>query len=98
MAARPFGPYNERVMRTTEIEKQLRHRPFVPFRLRMTDGTAFEVRHSEMLMVSRTIVVLATHKPRARWPESFVLCDPVHIIRIEPLRDGDANTRRSPKG
>lgn len=85
-------------MRTTEIEKQLRHRPFLPFRLRMSDGTAFDVRHPEMLMVSRTIVALAIHKPRARRPEAIVLCDPVHIIRIEPVSDGRAKARRSSKG
>ena len=85
-------------MRTTEIEKQLRHRPFLPFRLRMSDGTAFEVRHPEMLMVSRTIVAMAMHKPKARRPEAIVLCDPAHITRIEPVLDGDANTRRSSKG
>ena len=81
-------------MRTTEIEKQLRHRPFLPFQLRMSDGTAYEVRHPEMLMVSRTIVALAIHGPRARQPEGIVLCDPVHIIRIEPLRNGRTRAKR----
>ena len=85
-------------MRTSEIEKQLRHRPFLPFRLRMSDGTACEVRHPEMLMISRTIVALAIHKPRARRPEAIVLCDPVHIIRIEPVSDGRPKARRSSKG
>lgn len=85
-------------MRTSEIENQLRQRPFLPFRLRMTEGTAFEVRHPEMLMVSRTIIAVAIHKPRARDPEGIVLCDPVHIIRIEPLSDGRPKARRSSKG
>ncbi len=84
-------------MRTSEIETQLRQRPFLPFRLRMTDGSAFEVRHPEMLMVSRTIIALAIHRPRARDPEGIVLCDPVHIIRIEPLSDGPSRSRRSSK-
>ncbi|MCH7840261.1 MAG: hypothetical protein IID38_08515 [Planctomycetes bacterium] len=85
-------------MRTSEIENQLRQRPFLPFRLRMTDGTAFEVRHPEMLMVSRTIIAVAIHRPRARDPEGIVLCDPVHVIRIEPLSDGRPKARRSSKG
>lgn len=84
-------------MRTTEIENQLRQRPFVPFRLRMTDGTAFEVRHPEMVLVSRTIIALAIHRPRAREPEGIVLCDPDHIIRIEPLSDGRTRPARSSK-
>ena len=84
-------------MRTSEIEKQLHPRPFVPFRLCMSDGTGFDVRHPEMLMVSRTILVLATYKPRARQPEGFVFCDPVHIIRIEPVVNGRPRARRSSK-
>lgn len=82
-------------MRTSEIEKQLHHRPFLPFRLCTSDGTAFEVRHPEMLMVSRTIIALAIHKPRARRPEAIVLCDPVHIIRIEPAVNGRSKAGRS---
>ena len=71
-------------MRTTEIENQLRQRPFVPFRLCMSDGTSFEVRHPEMVLVSRTIIAVALHRSRARQLEGIVFCDPVHIIRIEP--------------
>lgn len=82
-------------MRTTEIENQLRQRPFVPFRLCMSDGNAFEVRHPEMLMVSRTIVALAIHKRGARRPEGIVFCDPVHIIRIEPRPNGRPRVRKT---
>lgn len=81
-------------MRTAEIQNQLRQRPFVPFRLCMSDGTAFEVRHPEMLLVSRTIIALAIHKPRARQPEGIVFCDPVHIIRIEPAVNGRGKSRK----
>ena len=84
-------------MRTNEIETQLRQRPFVPFRLRMSDGKAYDVRHPEMLMVSRTIIALAIHRPRARQPEAIVLCDPVHIIRLEPMVDGRPKAARPPK-
>ncbi len=84
-------------MRTLEIEKQLHHRPFVPFRLCMSDGTAYEVRHPEMVLVSRTIIALAIHRPQARQPEAIVLCDPVHIIRIEPAVDGRSRAGRSSK-
>ena len=39
-----------------KIEKQLRQRPFVPFLLCMSDGTAYEVRHPEMVLVSGTTI------------------------------------------
>ena len=85
-------------MRTSEIANQLHQRPFVPFRLCMSDGNSFEVRHPGMVLVSRTIIALAIHKPRARQSDGIVLCDPVHIIRIEPLSDDRPKPRRSSKG
>ena len=84
-------------MRTTEIEKQLRQRPFLPFRLRMTGGTSYEVRHPEMLMVSRTVMAVAIHESRGRAPEAIILCDPVHIVRIEPVGNGRPKSRHSSK-
>jgi len=63
----------------------------------MSDGSAFDVRHPEMLMVSRTILALAEHRPRARRAGAIVLCDPVHVIRIEPVDNGRERRRRSAK-
>ena len=82
-------------MRPQDILKYVQRRPFQTFRLSLSDGRSFEVRHPEMLMISRTILVLAIHKPRARRPESFVFCDPVHIIRIEPVGNGRPRARQS---
>ena len=63
----------------------------------MSDGTAYEVRHPEMVLVSRTIIALAIHRPLAQQPEAIVLCDPLHIIRIEPAVDGRPKGTRSSK-
>ena|GEM_PF-6308131 len=48
-------------------------------------------------MVSRTIIAVAIHKPRARLREAIVFCDPSHIIRIEPIPNGRSRTARSSK-
>jgi len=37
---------------------KLRQRPFQPFRLHVTDGSAFDIRHPEMLMVMRQSAVV----------------------------------------
>lgn len=59
----------------------------------MTDGESFEVRHPEMIAVSKRDVMLAKgFSEESRLPESFVFCDPLHIIRVEPT------PRRRPKG
>jgi len=80
-------------MRLTDIDDYLRQRPFVPFLLRMSDGVAYEVRHPEMVILSRTVVAVGVHRTSARFPERIILCDPIHIIRLEPL-DGRAKGRR----
>jgi len=60
--------------------------------------TSYDVRHPEMLMVSRSVIALAVHKGRAKQPEGIVLCDPVHIIRIEPVNGrGKGPAKRRPK-
>ena len=84
-------------MRTIEIEKQHTERPFVPFRLCLSDGKGYEVRHPEMLIVSRTVLAVAVHKPRSRQPERVVLCDPVHVVRIEPLLNGRPKAKQATK-
>lgn len=86
-----------RIMRVKEIEKQLKIRPFKPFRLCMSDGNSFDVRHPEMLMTSRTVIALAMYGARASEPEWIVLCDPIHIIRIEPVDNGRSMPRQSSK-
>ena len=84
-------------MRPAEIEAQLRQRPFVRFLLRMSDGTAYEVRHPEMVLVTRTIVAVAIYTAASDQPERAILCDPVHIIRLEPM-DGRTKPRRRSRG
>ena len=77
--------YNTHVMRPAEIEAQISKRPFTPIKLCMSDGSSYDVHHPEMVIVSRTVIAIAEHTPRTRTPERVLLCDPVHIIRIEPL-------------
>ena len=72
-------------MRVQEIERYLKHRPFKPFRLCMTDGSSYEVRHPEMLLVSRTAIAMAVHERDPQRPEGIVCCDPLHITRVEPV-------------
>lgn len=40
-------------MRREELIEKLRSSPFRPFRLYVSDGGTFDIRHPEMLMVSR---------------------------------------------
>ena len=61
-----------------------RERPFRPLRIFISDGEAYEVRHPEMMLVTRTKVVIALPNGEDV-PENTVYCDPVHITRVVPM-------------
>ena len=78
-------------MRISDIEKRLAQRPFVAFRLCMSDGEGFRdeshvwVRHPELVLVTRSMLAVAVNGRRGSRPDDLVLCDPVHVVRLEPV-------------
>ena len=79
-------------MRAEEIRKHIRTQPFRPIRVYVSDGVSYDVRHPEMMYVSRTEVIIGLDAGNGDIPERSVYCDPVHITRIEPL-DGDVREK-----
>lgn len=74
-----------------------RKRPFVPLRVHVSDGSSYDVRHPEMMLVTHTVVFIARPPLADGVPERHVYCDPVHITRVEPI-DGTRPKRRQRKG
>ncbi len=74
-------------MRPDDVLKFLRAQPFQPFKISMSDGQEFEVRHPENAIVSRSTVFVAVPGPRGPdGPvERIVFCALVHITRMEVL-------------
>ena len=70
-------------MNSEQILAHLRKQPFKPFRIIISDGSSYEVRHPELAMVQRREVIIALPQVPERVAERFVYCDPVHIRRIE---------------
>jgi hypothetical protein len=61
-------------------------RPFEPFRLFLTDGTTFDVRHPELFMLGRRSVVVGfAAKPEQKHFDRWTTIDLLHIMRTEPL-------------
>ncbi len=66
--------------------------PFRPFRIKMTSGETFEIRHSEMMAIGRTTAHVFTwmsednDDPQEREREISILL----IESIEPLRPASA--------
>jgi hypothetical protein len=61
------------------------HRPFRPFRLVMSSGQTYEVRHPEMAMLTRTDILVGTDVADDGVPAEFKICSLLHVTAIEPL-------------
>jgi len=80
-------------MRPEDLLELLRAVPFEPFRLHLSDGAAFEIRHPDMAIVQRSKVIVAV--PGRRGPdgpaERTANCALVHVTRTERLNGKSAN-------
>jgi hypothetical protein len=80
------SPRGAEGMTPEELRDDLRQRPFEPFRLVMTDGEGYDIRHPDLLWVGqRTAYVGLTGQPGQTFFERAVKVDLLHIIRTVPL-------------
>jgi hypothetical protein len=79
-------------MRSKDLLDHLHRRPFRRFRLVLTDGRTFEVRHPELAMVGASTIAIALVQPRD--PESLhdrlVTVPLVDVLRVEPAGSSPA--------
>ncbi len=78
-------------MRPEEIRQHLRKQRFRPIRLFVSDGSSHDVRHPELVLVTRTEVTVALDAGDDKLPERSAYLDPLHITRIEPLDGKDGS-------
>ena len=71
-------------MQVEDVEKKLRLRPFQPFRVYMTDGSVYDVRHPELMMLGRRMAMIGlAHDPGQIVFDRSVDIDLFHIVRME---------------
>lgn len=63
----------------------LAKQPFQPFRVVMSSGQSYEVRHPEMAFVTRTDLLVGTDIADDGVPAEFKICSLLHCTTIEPL-------------
>jgi hypothetical protein len=63
----------------------LTERPFKPFRLVMSSGQSYEVRHPEMALLTRTSMLVGVDQAEDGIPAEFKICSLLHVTAIEPL-------------
>jgi hypothetical protein len=60
-------------------------RPFKPFRLVISSGQTYDVRHPEMAMLTRTDLLVGTDIADDGVPAEFEICSLLHLATVEPL-------------
>ena len=71
-------------MSTHALLEALRRRPFEPFRVRLSSGDVYEVRHPENALLLRGGVYVALGSD-GDLPERAVFCSLLHIAAIETV-------------
>lgn len=73
-------------MPATELLRMLRAQPFVPFRMHVSEGMVYEIRHPEMVIVMAAAAIVAFPDPaNEALASGWELVDLRHIIRLELL-------------
>ena len=77
-------------MRQHEIRDILRKEPFRAFRVHLTNGQSYEVRHPELAALTRhsMYVVLPADESKdtnGGAPDRMIQCDLVHVVTVEPI-------------
>jgi hypothetical protein len=76
----------EVTMRAEELLQLVRHRPFVPLRVHMTDGKTYDIRHPDQIMVLRQRVDIGVPaKPGDEVAERVEFCSLLHVVRVEEI-------------
>lgn len=70
----------------------LAQRPFQPFRIVMSSGEKYEVRHPEMAILTRTNLLIGLNV-KDGVAARFKMCSLLHITAVEPLETPSASRR-----
>ncbi len=71
-------------MGVTDVLSFLRAQPFVPFRIHMSDGRTFDIRHPDQALLARTRLVVGTDA-RTGVPDHIEHLSFIPITGIEEL-------------
>lgn len=77
-------------MDANELYQKVRDRPFEAFRIHVSDGTAYDVKHPEQIMIGRRSSHVGLGDGEGPFQRIAVVAN-IHITRIEPL---DGNRRK----
>jgi hypothetical protein len=79
------GSEGEARMHPEELFLAARRQPFEPFRLCVSDGAAYDIRHPDMILPGRRAAVIGLPHDPAQPYERFVTVALLHVTQLEPL-------------
>lgn len=71
-------------MTVQTFHQLLTARPFKPYRVVMSSGQAYEVRHPEMAFLTRSYLLVGIDVDEGV-PAEFKICSLLHVTALEPL-------------
>lgn len=63
----------------------LTQRPFKPFRIVMSSGESYEVRHPETAMLTKSDILVGIDQADDGVPADFRICALLHVATVDPL-------------
>jgi hypothetical protein len=73
-------------MTQEELQEAARRQPFEPFRLVLTTGATYDIRHPDLIMVGRRSTIIGlSNEPNGTAYERTIKVDLLHIVAIEEL-------------
>jgi hypothetical protein len=82
----PFGTVRMTVQRFRDL---LMRRPFQPFRIVMSSGKTYDIRHPEMAFLTRTDILVGIDDTEGV-PADFRICSLLHVTAVEGLQRAPA--------
>jgi len=67
------------------FQELMTQRPFQPFRLVMSSGQTYEVRHPEMALLTRSDMLVGIDQSDEGVPAHFKICSLLHVTAVGPL-------------
>jgi len=86
-------------MRYNELYNVLHKVPFRPFRIQLTNGQSYAIRHPDFAWLKRTSILIGLASGDDEIPNEHTECDLLHVVAIEPVngsrrRNGGRRKRR----
>ena len=84
-------------MSPVDLVQAIRKRPFEPFRILVSDGSTYDIRHPELVMVGLGAVIIGVPAAGQAQPvyERAETVSLGHVVKLLPLSESAAGTTKA---